>query len=271
MYYSELELNNKIESLLSGITNLEIKNKRLKEESNSEELEKIKKYLQIKEEEENLEKVENEELEKKIKKEAKIIRETQHKPIDSEIIEEFTKKKEEFDKIKEEYLSYFNLLQKKTSELNSLTEKRHSNFMEGMNKINQNLKEVYQTITFGGNAELELVDSLDPFTDGVILSVMPPKKVWRNIRNLSGGERTLASLSLVFALHLYKPSPFYVMDEIDAALDFRNVSIIANFLNEKTKNAQFLIISLRNDMFEIGNTFVGVYKHCNKSEVFVMS
>jgi len=53
---------------------------------------------------------------------------------------------------------------------------------------------------------------------------MPPKKSWKNISNLSGGEKTLSSLALVFALHHYKPTPLYVMDEIDAALDFRNVS-----------------------------------------------
>lgn len=76
-------------------------------------------------------------------------------------------------------------------------------------------------ITLGGNAELELVDSMDPFSEGIIFSVMPPKKSWRNISNLSGGEKvselsgprrkgtqkfiqTLSSLALVFALHVYK-------------------------------------------------------------------
>jgi chromosome segregation ATPase len=61
-------------------------------------------------------------------------------------------------------------------------------------------------ITLGGNAELELVDSLDPFSEGIIFSVMPPKKSWKNISNLSGGEKTLSSLALVFALHVFKVS-----------------------------------------------------------------
>jgi structural maintenance of chromosome 4 len=60
---------------------------------------------------------------------------------------------------------------------------------------------------------------------GIVFSVRPPKKSWKHIANLSGGEKTLSSLSLVFALHHYKPTPLYVMDEIDAALDFKNVSI----------------------------------------------
>lgn len=101
---------------------------------------------------------------------------------------------------------------------------RLEGFMEGFSMISLRLKEMYQMITMGGNAELELVDSLDPFSEGILFSVMPPKKSWKNISNLSGGEKTLSSLALVFALHHYKPTPLYVMDEIDAALDFRNVS-----------------------------------------------
>jgi structural maintenance of chromosome 4 len=107
---------------------------------------------------------------------------------------------------------------------------RLTGFMEGFSQISLRLKEMYQMITMGGNAELELVDSLDPFSEGILFSVMPPKKSWKNISNLSGGEKTLSSLALVFALHHYKPTPLYVMDEIDAALDFRNVSVEAGLL-----------------------------------------
>jgi structural maintenance of chromosome 4 len=116
------------------------------------------------------------------------------------------------------------------AQYDGLRKKRLEEFMEGFGQITQKLKEMYQMITLGGNAELELVDSLDPFSEGIIFSVMPPKKSWKNIANLSGGEKTLSSLALVFALHHYKPTPLYVMDEIDAALDFRNVSIVANYI-----------------------------------------
>ncbi|KAI9894177.1 MAG: hypothetical protein M1814_004031 [Vezdaea aestivalis] len=144
---------------------------------------------------------------------------------------------------------------------------RLEGFMEGFSMISLRLKEMYQMITMGGNAELELVDSLDPFSEGILFSVMPPKKSWKNISNLSGGEKTLSSLALVFALHHYKPTPLYVMDEIDAALDFRNVSIVASYIKERTKNAQFIVISLRNNMFELASRLVGVYKvnHMTKS------
>lgn len=141
-----------------------------------------------------------------------------------------------------------------------LRKQRLNEFMTGFSIITSKLKEMYQMITLGGDAELELVDSLDPFSEGIVFSVRPPKKSWKNITNLSGGEKTLSSLALVFALHYYKPTPLYVMDEIDAALDFKNVSVVGNYIKERTKNAQFIIISLRSQMFELADRLVGIYK-----------
>jgi structural maintenance of chromosome 4 len=147
-----------------------------------------------------------------------------------------------------------------------LRRQRLEEFMAGFGIITMKLKEMYQMITLGGDAELELVDSLDPFSEGIVFSVRPPKKSWKDISNLSGGEKTLSSLALVFALHHYKPTPLYVMDEIDAALDFKNVSIVANYIKERTKNAQFIIISLRNNMFELADRLVGIYKTNNATK-----
>ncbi|KAK2578285.1 hypothetical protein KPH14_007650 [Odynerus spinipes] len=145
--------------------------------------------------------------------------------------------------------------------------RRLHEFLSGFTLITAKLKEMYQMITLGGDAELELVDSLDPFSEGIVFSVRPPKKSWKNIKNLSGGEKTLSSLALVFALHHYKPTPLYFMDEIDAALDFKNVSIVGHYVKERTKNAQFIIISLRSNMFELADYLVGIYKtyNCTKS------
>ncbi|KAK7266394.1 hypothetical protein RIF29_19038 [Crotalaria pallida] len=180
-----------------------------------------------------------------------------------------------------EYRNKVSLYNERVEELNTVTQerddikkhydelrkKRLDEFMEGFNAISLKLKEMYQMITLGGDAELELVDSLDPFSEGVVFSVRPPKKSWKNIANLSGGEKTLSSLALVFALHHYKPTPLYVMDEIDAALDFKNVSIVGHYVKDRTKDAQFIIISLRNNMFELADRLVGIYKtdNCTKS------
>jgi len=172
---------------------------------------------------------------------------------------DYLEKVAELDKITDER----NEARKTWDELRRL---RLEKFMEGFGIITLKLKEMYQMITLGGDAELELVDSLDPFSEGIVFSVRPPKKSWKNIANLSGGEKTLSSLALVFALHHYKPTPLYVMDEIDAALDFKNVSIVANYIKERTKNAQFVIISLRNNMFELADRLVGIYKTQNSTK-----
>ncbi|XP_062706860.1 structural maintenance of chromosomes protein 4 [Aedes albopictus] len=174
---------------------------------------------------------------------------------------------EEFLKKQEAYLQRVAILEEITAKRNEMRQlyddvrkKRFTEFMQGFHIITKKLKEMYQMITLGGDAELELVDSMDPFNEGIVFSVRPPKKSWKMISNLSGGEKTLSSLALVFALHYYKPSPLYVMDEIDAALDFKNVSIVAHYIKERTKNAQFVIISLRSNMFELSDYLVGIYK-----------
>jgi structural maintenance of chromosome 4 len=173
----------------------------------------------------------------------------------------------EYRKKEADYLARVAELDQVTEERNNarkeheeLRRQRLEMFMEGFGAITLKLKEMYQMITLGGDAELELVDSLDPFSEGIVFSVRPPKKSWKNISNLSGGEKTLSSLSLVFALHHFRPTPLYVMDEIDAALDFKNVSIVGNYIKERTRNAQFIIISLRNNMFELADRLCGIYK-----------
>lgn len=186
----------------------------------------------------------------------------------------------EYKKKVEIYLSRSNELGETTAkrdmfktQYEQLRCQRMQEFKQGFLIITRKLKEMYRMITAGGDAELEWADSLDPFSEGINFSVRPNKKAWKRISNLSGGEKTLSSLSLIFALHYFKPSPLYVMDEIDAALDFKNVSIVANYIRERTKNTQFIIISLRNNMYELANRLVGIYKthNCTKSIAFIHS
>ncbi|KAI1933015.1 Structural maintenance of chromosomes protein 4 [Ophidiomyces ophidiicola] len=192
---------------------------------------------------------------------------TQDTQVDVSVLGEYRRRVAEHESRSADLAAVLASRENAKSRLDTLRSLRLTGFMEGFNTISLRLKEMYQMITMGGNAELELVDSLDPFSEGILFSVMPPKKSWKNISNLSGGEKTLSSLALVFALHHYKPTPLYVMDEIDAALDFRNVSIVASYIKERTKNAQFIVISLRNNMFELASRLVGVYKvnHMTKS------
>ncbi|KAK1937621.1 SMC family, C-terminal domain containing protein [Babesia divergens] len=176
------------------------------------------------------------------------------------VLEQFRCKAHEYNKKRQELMDVQHSRDEAKRNFEQLCLKRKTEFLSNFAIIATKLKEMYQAITLGGDAELELVDSTDPFTEGIMFSVRPAKKSWKQIQNLSGGEKTLSSLALVFALHHYKPNPVYFMDEIDAALDFRNVSIIAQNIKERTKDAQFIIISLRNQMFELCNQMVGIYK-----------
>ncbi|XP_003381539.1 putative RecF/RecN/SMC N domain protein [Trichinella spiralis] len=139
-------------------------------------------------------------------------------------------------------------------------------------------KVVYQQVTQADELHKQLFAKLDDakrlrlheFMSALSVireNVRPPRKTWKEMSHLSGGEKTLSSLSLVFALHAYRPTPLYVMDEIDAALDFRNVSIVGNYVSNRTSNAQFIVISLRPQMFELAKLLVGIYKtdNCTKS------
>ena len=190
---------------------------------------------------------------------------------DMSSIEAYRVKMGEYDERNDELKSVTEQRDETRAQFDELRKKRLDEFMAGFNVISLRLKEMYQMITLGGDAELELVDSMDPFAEGIVFSVRPPKKSWKNIANLSGGEKTLSSLALVFALHHYKPTPLYVMDEIDAALDFKNVSIVGHYIKERTKDAQFVIISLRNNMFELADRLVGIYKTNNTTKTVAIN
>jgi len=190
--------------------------------------------------------------------------------IDCEVFREYEGAKHEYMKARDECDGMKKKMEGIRNRIEGLKKRRLDEFTDGLKQISTSLKEIYKEITYGGNAELELVDHLDPFSEGVMLSVMPPKKSWKSVSKLSGGEKTLSSLALIFALHRYKPSPFYVMDEIDAALDYRNVSVVANYIKEMSTTAQFVVISLRSDMFELSDKLVGVYKTENVSRFLVV-
>ena len=97
---------------------------------------------------------------------------------------------------------------------------------------------------------------------------MPPTKRFRDMEQLSGGEKTVAALALLFSIHSYKPAPFFVLDEVDAALDNANVGRVARFLREKAAaergGFQSVVISLKDSFYENANGLVGVYRDAEK-------
>ncbi|KAF2201328.1 condensin subunit Cut3 [Delitschia confertaspora ATCC 74209] len=267
----EIEMRNKLEEAQKGLNEYQRKQRYFQEKLGKLSYQSLGDFGEQQESEglQEYTKDELQDMDKGILQEeiAELEKKNENTNVDLSVLAEYRKRVEEHAARSldlAEAVAARDAAKKRCDELRRL---RLEGFMEGFSTISLRLKEMYQMITMGGNAELELVDSLDPFSEGILFSVMPPKKSWKNISNLSGGEKTLSSLALVFALHHYKPTPLYVMDEIDAALDFRNVSIVASYIKERTKNAQFIVISLRNNMFELASRLVGVYKvnHMTKS------
>ncbi|GIQ85151.1 hypothetical protein KIPB_006779, partial [Kipferlia bialata] len=136
-----------------------------------------------------------------------------------------------------------------------LTSKRRTELNTGLAEINSYLADYYRRLSIGGNASLETC----MLPQSVSITVCPPKKGWREIRFLSGGEKSLASLAFILAIHRYRPAPFFVFDEIDAALDPSNAAIVASCIAESP--AQFIFVSLRVDTFAQSERLVGVYSN----------
>lgn len=104
-------------------------------------------------------------------------------------------------------------------------------------------------------------DGDEPYLDGIKYHAMPPLKRFRDMEHLSGGEKTMAALALLFAVHSYQPSPFFVLDEVDAALDNANVAKIANYIRKHAgPGMQFIVISLKTGLFQGSEALVGIYR-----------
>ncbi|TRM70173.1 P-loop containing nucleoside triphosphate hydrolase protein [Schizophyllum amplum] len=140
-------------------------------------------------------------------------------------------------------------------------------FNKAYNHISECIDQVYKDLTkgkaspMGGVAYLSLEDSEEPYTAGIKYHAMPPMKRFRDMEQLSGGEKTVAALALLFAIHSYQPAPFFVLDEVDAALDNTNVAKVANYIRTHASDTfQFIVISLKGSLYERGNSLVGIYR-----------
>jgi len=144
----------------------------------------------------------------------------------------------------------------------NIKDKRFSLFMKAFDHISKHIDIIYKDLTSGnGSAYLTLDNLEEPYLHDVTYNPMPPNKPFGDIENLSGGEKSVAALALLFAIHSFKPSPFFVLDEIDAALDPSNVQRVANYIKRKSEvdNTQFITISLKDKCYSLADALVGVY------------
>ena len=118
-------------------------------------------------------------------------------------------------------------------------------FKEQFGRISTEFDKVFKELFGGGQADLELLDEDDILEAGIKINAQPPGKKLQNMMQLSGGEKALTAISLLFAIQNLKPSPFCLLDEIEAALDESNVDRFAKYLMKMTKNTQFIVITHR--------------------------
>ncbi|OQV19092.1 Structural maintenance of chromosomes protein 4 [Hypsibius exemplaris] len=187
------------------------------------------------------------------------------------VLEEYTAARKKYDDHRPSYLALKAKFSRANAIQKELTEMRTREFLASFEVIQAKLKKTYNYLTHGGDADLMPVNNTNIFGDGIEFGVRPPNKSWKMISNLSGGEKTLSSLSLIFALHHYKPTPFYIMDEIDAALDYRNVTIVGKYVKDRALDAQFIIISLRPNMYQQACRHIGIFKVNNVTQVGLLA
>src|SRR6266581_1692757 len=142
--------------------------------------------------------------------------------------------------------------------VDELTDKKREGLAKIFTSINENFGRVYAELTEGGEAELALENPEKPFEAGLILKVKPAHKKPLRLEALSGGERSLASMALIFAIQEYDPSPFYLLDEIDQNLDAVNAEKVARMIRRNSATAQFVQISLRKVSLKEADHLVGV-------------
>ncbi|KAK3193546.1 hypothetical protein Dsin_024856 [Dipteronia sinensis] len=174
-------------------------------------------------------------------------------------------------------------VKKAADDFNKAKERRYGLFMDAFSNISGNIDKIYKQLTtstthqVGGTAYLNLENEDDPFLHGIKYTAMPPTKRFRDMEQLSGGEKTVAALALLFSIHSYKPSPFFILDEVDAALDNLNVAKVAGFIRSKScggsrsnqdadegSGFQSIVISLKDSFYDKAEALVGVYKDCER-------
>lgn len=173
-------------------------------------------------------------------------------------IEEYAELKERYDFLKKQTDDLWtskNALVADIDEINATSQKL---FADTFEQIKKNFQFTFQKIFGGGTADLKLVETEDVLDSGIEIVARPPGTVLKSLSLLSGGQRTMTAVSLLFAIYMVKPSPFCVLDELDAPLDDANIGRYTDLLKEFTHYSQFLVISHNKRTMSAAQTIFGV-------------
>jgi chromosome segregation protein len=146
-------------------------------------------------------------------------------------------------------------LQQAIQRINRTTRQR---FLESYNLINAKFQEVFPRLFCGGRAELRLTDEEDLLETGIDIIVQPPGKKLQNVTLLSGGEKALTAVALIFSIFLIKPTPFCLLDEVDAPLDDANIGRFNEMVREMSAMSQFIIITHNKATMQVADTLYGI-------------
>lgn len=178
--------------------------------------------------------------------------------VNIDAIEEYKTLKQRYDSMSEQRLDLETTMAKLRKIITDMTQIMKEQFKEKFQKINRNFNEVFIELFGGGKAELKLEDEENILECGIEIAVEPPGKKLQNMMLLSGGEKALTAIALLFAILKINPAPFCVLDEIEAALDDVNVYRYAEYLKKFAQDTQFLVITHRKGTMEVADTIYGV-------------
>ncbi|MFH1425023.1 MAG: AAA family ATPase [archaeon] len=179
-------------------------------------------------------------------------------PVNMKAIEMFAEAKGEYESFN---IRFTKLQDERRSVLEFIAEiegKKKYVFMEVYTKVSTEFSAIFPHLSPNGEAKLLLEDQEDPLAGGIIVEAKPAGKKLLSIDSMSGGEKVITALAFLFALQKYKPAPFYVLDEVDAALDQANSMRFVNMLTEVLGNAQILVISHNNSVIKKAERLYGV-------------
>ncbi len=141
--------------------------------------------------------------------------------------------------------------------IRKIDEESEARFLEALGEVNKSFQEVFTLLFKGGSAEVKLQDTDNPRESGVEIIAQPPGKKVQNVALLSGGEKSLTSLAFLFALFRYRPTPFCILDEVDAALDDVNLTRFLDLMKEIKRSTQFIIITHNYKTMEVADYIYG--------------
>ncbi|XP_078369218.1 structural maintenance of chromosomes protein 1A-like [Oculina patagonica] len=182
-----------------------------------------------------------------------------------------------FQETSAEFEQARNKARKAKIEFETVKKNRYDRFMDAFEHVSQRIDDIYKEIANNPSAQAFLgpEDAEEPYLGGINYNCVAPGKRFRPMDNLSGGEKTVAALALLFSIHSYQPAPFFVLDEIDAALDNTNINKVARYIiNETKEHFQCIVISLKEEFYTRAEALIGITaepdKDCTVSQVFTL-